>query len=304
MSWIVLALLIGLLAVPLVIEGNRTRMNADARDEAPGLFADLPQGITHYQWFGPTRGPVLVCVHGLTTPSFVWGRLVRGLALLGFRILTYDLYGRGFSDRPRGPQTRQFFLQQLEDLLAYEGLDRREISILGYSMGGAIATVYAADNPTRIVRLMLIAPAGMGVVAAGVVRWIAKTRVVGDWLMLAVYPSRFRRGVEAEGDAEIGALQLRELEYRGFIPAVVSSLRGILSDDLRDDHRIIANYGIPVLAIWGREDTIIPLTAMGQLAEWNRAARQDVIDGAEHGLTYTHPEEVLAEIRDFVAETR
>lgn len=41
---------------------------------------------------------------------------------MGYRILTYDLYGRGYSDRPSGKQNREFFLQQLDDLLAYEAV--------------------------------------------------------------------------------------------------------------------------------------------------------------------------------------
>ena len=54
---------------------------------------------------------------------------------------------------------------------------------------------------------------------------------------------------------------------------------------------------MPVIAIWGRDDDVVPLTAMGKLTEWSRHARQDVIDGAGHGLPYTHTAEVLAALR-------
>ena len=122
------------IAIPLIIELTRPSMNSTERDTASGQFAQLSQGITHYEWFGPKRGPIVVCIHGLTTPSIVWGSLSKGLALMGCRVLTYDLYGRGYSDRPRGKQNEAFFTQQLNELLRHEDITDT-ISIVGYSMG-------------------------------------------------------------------------------------------------------------------------------------------------------------------------
>lgn len=293
-----------LIVIPIIIETNRAPMNEAQRHGAPGRFVTLSQGVTHYQWLGPVRGPVVVCVHGLTTPSFVWGGLTRGLALLGFRVLIYDLYGRGYSDRPRGPQDTAFFLRQLKDLLHHERVED-DITLIGYSMGGAIATAFSANAPGRLRQLVLLAPAGMGMARTPLMRFVIDTPVIGDWVMLAFYPSRLRKGLRAERDLpsaveNITRLQENELEYRGFVPAVLASLRGILSHPMQAEHQTIHRSGIPVLAIWGREDSVIPLSSVGKLAEWSRDSRQDVIDGAGHGLTYTHCPEVLAILRDFL----
>lgn len=298
----IVVLLLVILALPLIIEARRKPMDASARSEAPGEFAELPQGVTHYQWLGPMRGPVAVCVHGLTTPSFVWRGLARGLAMIGFRVLIYDLYGRGYSDRAAGLQDRAFFLQQLRDLLEDQQV-KDDITLLGYSMGGAIATAFTADHPDKIRHLVLLAPAGMGVGANWLTRFIARTPMIGDWLMLALFAHRHRKGIEAERDLpssveNIAELQQNELRFKGFIPAVLSSMRGILSRPQKAEHKAIHQAGIPVLAIWGREDAVIPLTAMGTLAEWNHDARQDVVEGAGHGLTYTHTDTVLASLAD------
>jgi pimeloyl-ACP methyl ester carboxylesterase len=222
--------------------------------------------------------------------------MVVGLALMGFRVLTYDLYGRGYSDRPRGKQDRAFFIGQLEELLAHEEV-REDVTFIGYSMGGAIVTAFAAKHVQMVRQLVLIAPAGMGVVAGGFVRFVARTPLIGDWLVLAFYPSMLRKGIQAEGVPDVGALQRRELDYQGFVPAVLASLRGILSARLETEHRKLHDTHVPVIAIWGREDDVIPLTAMGTLAEWSRNAHQEVIEGAGHGLTYTHSEAVLEAIR-------
>lgn len=301
--WLILATA---LAAPVVAERRRRVMDDAARGSATGQFAILSHGVTHFEWFGPVRGPVVVCVHGLTTPSFVWRGMARALAQSGYRVLTYDLYGRGFSDRPKGPQDRAFFVDQLAELLAHEGIGGN-LTLVGYSMGGAISTCFAAAHPDRMHRLILLAPAGMGMTTGGLTRFIKGVPVIGDWLMLALYPAVLRRGLKAEQGQptsvpRITDLQRNELAYRRFIPSVLASLRGILSDDLSRDHRALAERGLPVLAIWGREDRVIPMSAMGQLAAWNRDAQQEVIDTAGHGLTYTHTDAVLRIIHGWMPQ--
>lgn len=160
MFWAVVALAV-VIAIPLVIELTRKRMTQDTRRDAPGKFATLSQGVVHYDWLGPTRGPVCVCIHGLTTSSYVWGGLARGLALMGFRILIFDHYGRGYSDRPKAAHDDAFYLTELEELLAHENVGG-DITLIGYSMGGAIATLFAANHPDRVRQLILLAPAYMG----------------------------------------------------------------------------------------------------------------------------------------------
>ena len=292
-----LILILAVLAVPVITEVLRKPMNDRARIDAPGDFAALSQGITHYQWIGPMRGPVAVLVHGLTTPSFVWQGLADGLARMGYRVLIYDLFGRGYSDRVAGHQTKGFFLRQLDDLLKDQQVDS-DITLVGYSMGGAIATGFAAAHPDKIRHLVLLAPAGMGTGAKGLAGFIIRTPVIGNWLMLALFAHQHRKSTEAERDLpgsveNIVDLQQNELRYRGFIPAVLSSLRGILSRPQMDEHKAVDRAGIPVLAIWGERDAVIPLSSLGKLTQWSRHARQDTIPGAGHGLPYTHTDEVL-----------
>ncbi|APE44902.1 alpha/beta hydrolase [Sulfitobacter alexandrii] len=296
MIWVLLALAI-VAATPPLVERYRKPMDDTARGSAPGRLVQLPMGVIHFQWHGPANGPVCICIHGLTTPSFVWGGLNRGLTRMGYRVLTYDLYGRGYSDRPGQPQDRAFFLEQLRALLAHEGVER-DITVIGYSMGGAIGTAFAAAHPERVRRLVLLAPAGMGLSRGRMMRFIMETPVIGDWLMLALFPRLHRKNVRAERDLpsavpHITDLQLAELDYRGFTPAVLASLRGILSDTMEAEHRKLHAAGLPVLAIWGEEDKVIPAECIGTLAAWSRNAEHEVIEGAGHGLTYTHADEIL-----------
>lgn len=308
MGWLLAALLLlGLIAaLPFVVEARRTPMDDAARHAAPGSFARLSRGLVHYRWLGAARGPVAVCVHGLTTPSYIWGPVAAGLGALGFRVLVYDLYGRGFSDRPGGPQDSAFFAAQLADLLEDQGIED-DITLLGYSMGGAIVAGFAATYPEKLRQLVLIAPAGMGHDLGPVGRIVTQQGMLGKWVIHALYPRSFRRDAEAERDLPSAIpglvdLQLGELRYRGFIPAIHASLKGMLEDNLSEAHAEIGRMGIPVLAIWGREDDVIPIGGMGKLAEWNRKARHEVIEGAGHGLPHTHTAEVMHAMRDLMRD--
>lgn len=303
LGWIVLA---GIAAAPFAREALRRPMNTEARTDAPGKFATLSDGLTHYRWIGPVRGPVIVCVHGLTTPSMVWQGLATDLAELGYRVLVYDLYGRGYSDRVSGTLGRDLFQRQLTELLADQKVGE-DITMIGYSMGGAIATAFAAEQPGRLKRLILLAPAGIEHKLSAAAKVMRDLPLIGDWLALGLFAHVHRKGTEAERAAnpdvaDVVDYQQEELGKKGFVPAVLGSLRGALAERLEADHREISRADIPVLAIWGRADQVIPLRAMGTLAQWNRMARQEVVEGAGHGLPYTHTAEVATIIRREITE--
>lgn len=306
MSWIIWGLIALVVAAPFLRERMRKPMDEAARAGAPGEFVELSRGVTHFRWYGGARGPVAVCVHGLTTPSFVWGPIAQGLVLMGFRVLTYDLYGRGYSDRPSGPQDEAFFITQLEELLESQGV-KDDFTLLGYSMGGAIATAFAALHPSRLRRLVLLAPGGLGHDLGPIAQMVVNRPWLGTWIFYASYARSYRRATEAERGVEttvenIVDLQQAELDYRGFLPAVLRSMRGILDETQEAEHRDICAEAVPTLAIWGRKDEVIPITGMGRLAEWNREARQEVIEGAGHALAYTHTDDVLKAIRDLMRD--
>lgn len=306
MVWVLGLLgLVGLVvvAIPFAL---RLGLRHPDRALATGQFAELSQGVTHYRWIGPVRGPVVVAIHGLTTPSAVFEAVAEGLGRIGYRVLVYDLYGRGQSETVPGVQDREFFLSQLLDLLEHEGL-REDLTLLGYSMGGAIATVFAARYPERMKRLMLVATSGIEVVEDGFERWTKKVPVLGDWLHAVLARGRMTaRLIAARSEATevpgVVELQLAELQRPGFLTSVLASRRGMLAEGLEAEHRSIARDDIPVIAIWGEVDELVPLRALGTLAAWNRAAKQEVVARAGHGVIHTHATEVVELLREVLRE--
>lgn len=306
MIWVFCVLILAALA-PFLVESQRLRMGQSARKAAPGDIATLSQGKTHYQWYGPEDGPVVLCIHGLTTPSFVWRSIAPALAADGYRVLTYDLYGRGFSDRPRGQQDSLFFLTQINDLLRDQNING-PVMVIGYSMGAAIATALAEQHPQRVRRMALIAPAGIRMSGQDLLRKLVPVPFVGLWAILGLYPPMLRKGIQAEARRlssvpDIGTLQLAELRWQRFLPSVHASLRDMLSGDQEKAHKALYTANLPMLAIWGGADTVIPLDAKDILAQWNPNIAHHVIEGAGHGITYTDTGHVLGALGPFLSET-
>lgn len=300
MIWLLLVFLALVAALPFVLESRRHIIDEADRRTAPGRFAALSQEVTHYQWLGPVRGPVVVAVHGLTTPSPVWGAVADGLGKIGYRVLVYDLYGHGLSGAPKGPQDRAFFLRQLTDLLTDQGLEQ-DLTLLGYSMGGAIVTAFASDHPERVKRLILLAPVGLGQPEDGIMRFIRQTPLIGDWLFLALSGWKIRRTISAES-TKMAPVQLAELGRKGYLPAILAAIRGMLQARQEAEHRAIGRADVPVVALWGDADKVVPLTGLGTLVQWNRNARQEVIAGAGHGMPYTHGGAVINVLKDVLRE--
>jgi len=130
------------------------------RASLPGGFIQLTDGVTYYELAGTVDRPLVILVHGLSVPSYIWEPAFKTLRRAGFCVLRYDLFGRGYSDRPRAAYTLDFFERQLAELLAALDL-RQQLSVIGLSMGGPIAAAFAAHQPARVARLGLIDPAGL-----------------------------------------------------------------------------------------------------------------------------------------------
>ena len=193
----------------------------------------------------------------------------------------------------------------MQDLLAILELNE-DVTLLGYSMGGSIATAYAARYPHQVARVVLLASAGFELVESRFDRFCRTVPYVGDWLFLAFAPrmmaAQIRANpVQSEVD-DIEAVQLAEHERRGFFPAVLASRRGLLSQRLQEEHRKISRDDIPVFAIWGARDAVIPIASLGQLAQWNRLAKQEVVSEAGHEICYSHASDVLEHLRGMLME--
>ena len=283
--------------LPILKEATKKKLGDKERTQAPGNFVTLSKGLVHYRWLGADTGDLVVCVHGLTTPSFVFEGLASHYASIGKRVLVYDHYGRGYSDRPKAKQDKAFLVSQLEELLNKLEIKKQKFELVGYSMGGVIAASYSARNPDRVKRLILIAPAGTGH-NLGISARVAKIPVLGWVLFSAFFELQHVRSTKKDKNIKssvpnIVARQLNELLYKRFVPSVLASIKGILSKDSYDDHKTLRNADFEILAFWGDCDRVIPIQCKEVLSSWNSSINNVVIRKGSHSLPFTHARDII-----------
>lgn len=112
----------------------------------------------HYYQGGPASGETLVLLHGFAADKDNWLRFSRPLTQ-DYRVIALDLPGFGDSDLPPGSYDVGTQAERLADILDELGV--QQAHVLGNSMGGQIAALFAARYPERVRSLALFANAGI-----------------------------------------------------------------------------------------------------------------------------------------------
>ncbi len=96
----------------------------------------------------------VVGIHGLTANLHTWDVIAPVLAAEGYRLISYDLRGRGESSKPAGPYGLAAHVADLLALLDYWRLP--QVNLLGHSLGAIIAMLFAVEHPERLHKLVLV----------------------------------------------------------------------------------------------------------------------------------------------------
>jgi pimeloyl-ACP methyl ester carboxylesterase len=265
----------------------------EARKTAPGHFIQLSKGVIHYELMGHENGQTVVMVHGFTTPYFVWDYNVSKLINAGFRVLRYDHYGRGFSDRPDVAYDRDLYDQLLIELLQKLNI-KTPVHLVGLSMGGAICVVFADRHPGMVSSVSLIAPAGFPVEEPFAIK-LAQAPVIGDYIMAVLGDRVVLKGVKKafvhpENLPEYENKFIVQMKYKGYNQSLLSTMRYMNMDQLSDTYERLGKQNTPVLLIWGNKDQVLPFSNSKKI----KAAIQHVefheIENAGHNVNYENPE--------------
>lgn len=262
-------------------------LDKTARANTPGDYIELPDGLVHYEFTGPEAGPLVVLVHGFSAPMFTWDRNAPALAQAGFRVLRFDLYGRGFSDRPPGPYNLDLFLRQISGLL--QALEvQQPVHLVGLSMGGAIVAAFANQYPERVASVILVDPQVVQITPQTI--FPVNLPGVGEYLY-AVYIQPYilaRQEDSFHNPALLPEWQANyrvQMQYRGFRRALISTLRHFDVDPMAEYARL-GQTGKPVLLVMGAEDRTVPISYAPDLLEHLPGARFESLPEAGHVSNY------------------
>jgi pimeloyl-ACP methyl ester carboxylesterase len=295
-------------------------LNDLTRKEASGSFVQLSAGYTHYELSNPhpTFGTPLplgegtgvrdvVLVHGFSVPYFIYDPTFAFLTQSGFRVLRYDLYGRGFSDRPETRYNIGFFVRQLGELLDALGITN-PVALVGLSTGGPITAAFTARFPARVNKLVLIGPVGAKALALGRLLKVAALPFVGEriigWLgsegMTRISASDFSIRQLAD---QLLPRYAAQMQYRGFKQAILSTIRNNMLGSFRDVYAQIAKMDKPVLLFWGEHDHTVPFKHNNALRAVLPNAQFHAIQNCGHLPHYEKPEEVNPILLEFLRQS-
>ncbi len=277
----------------------------DLLDEPAGRFIELPQGRTYAIVEG--TGPTTMLIHGLAGNTTVWDTVRPGLSAMG-RTVTFDLWGRGLSDRPDAPvYGMDAYVDQVEGVRRALGIERA--AFVGSSMGGLVALHYAARYPDHVSALVLLSPAGMPPEQAGLFG-VATTPYLGEYLMSVITPIWLRVSYrkmfhnDALADRRFRSRFGLSAEIAGFRRGILETLRQVDLGSGGPALERIAATDIPVLVVWGAEDEILPARQLDLFAQALPAARTLRVAKAGHLPHIEQPTIVGPTLRGFLAEAR
>jgi non-heme chloroperoxidase len=251
-------------------------------------------------------GSPVVLIHGFPLSGRAWERQERALLANGNRVITYDRRGFGKSSQPTTGYDYDTFAADLDKLVTT--LDLRDFYLAGHSMGGGEVARYLGTYGSDRVRKATI--------VSGIPPFLLKTadnpqgvdKEVFDQIQEGLIADRlaFLTGWNQNFynlDENLGTRISEEAVRDAWNTASAASPAGTIAcvptwgTDFRAD---LAKIDIPVLVLHGNSDRVLPIDSTGPRShELISGSEYVIIQGAPHGLCWTHADEVNAELLRF-----
>ena len=260
----------------------------------------------HYEDHGV--GKPVVLIHGWPLSGRSWENQVPALVAAGFRVITYDRRGFGWSSQPWGGYDYDTFAADLDALMRH--LDLRDAALVGFSMGGGEVARYIGKYGTERV--------SKAVLAAAVPPFLFKSDDNPDGALDDATIAGFEAGVRGDRIAfldqfthgffsagnEIKVSEAQRQYARDI--AAFASPKGTLDciaafgrTDFRGD---LKKFKVPTLVIHGDSDAIVPFEHSGKRAAAAIAgSKLVVIKGGPHGINASHADEFNRALIAFLA---
>lgn len=244
-------------ALNFVFDREKKDLTKTTRAKLGGTYQKLSAGVTHYRLAGPENGQVVVLVPGATVPMWDWTYQVPALTKAGFRVLTYNHYGRGYSDRVTAVYNRALYRRQLLDLLDKLKL-KKPVHLVGHSFGGAVVTDFTAHYPARVSKLVLVAPLINSVLSDGGIKLLRLPVIGGLLLRMIGIKTMTKRATalfqEFDNPQKYKKLFSDQFAYKGTTLALLSFFRSDAMRDYRPLYKKLGSQKRPILLIWGDKD--------------------------------------------------
>lgn len=254
-------------------------------------------------------GEELLLIHGMAGSSETWRSVMPALSKK-FRVVAPDLLGHGQSAKPRGDYSLGAFAVWLRDFLDELGIGRA--SVVGHSLGGGVAMQFVYQHPDYCNRLILISSGGLGPDVGTILRLLSAPGAELVLPIIAVPPvltagNKLRSwltgaGIRSPRGAELWSAY-SSLSDRQTRQSFLRTLRSVV--DYRGQavsalNRLQLRAEVPVMAIWGDADSIIPVDHAHAAHAARTDSRLEVLEGVGHFPHVEAPAAVAELIEDFI----
>jgi pimeloyl-ACP methyl ester carboxylesterase len=259
------------------------------------------------------EGPPILLIHGITSSSRTWKRVMPRLAE-NHTVIAPDLLGHGRSAKPQGDYSLGAYASGIRDLLV--ALEVPRATVVGHSLGGGIAMQFAYQFPERVGRMVLVDSGGIGQEVNPILRAAAlpgaefvlpfmfsptlhdgALKVRGFLSKIGLQPN-----ADVEGVSE-GFASLTEADARRAFLNTVRSVIDINGQRVSAEDRLYLAGDVPSMIIWGDGDRIIPVEHAHRAKEMLPGSRLEIFDDAGHFPFNDHPDRFVDVMRDFIDST-
>lgn len=236
--------------------------------------------------------PTLVLGPSLGTTTRLWGSAIRLLAA-HFDILAIDLPGHGASPAAAEPFSMGELADAVARVVALAGVQR--FYYAGVSLGGQLGLELALRHPNRVIAVSIIcSSAKVGQTEAWLER-AATVRAQGTPVLVGPSAGRWYAPGFIEREPELVGAMLMELSDTDD-ESYALCCEALAYSDLRPR---LSEIAVPVLALWGERDTVIPPEDARAVAETVQNGRGNELAGVAHLAPAESPGHVSAALSDF-----
>ena len=243
------------------------------------------------------KGKVLL-VHGLGASTESFDENVPALVAEGYLVVSVDLPGFGYSVRGRNLDhsqlNRSVLLWQLLDALdgsAEDSIAQMDWTLAGHSLGGGTVAAMAAERADRTAGLILIDGALGEMPRRGdlllayppISRWVSVVMehvVITEARVEGFLTSAFGRAPTED--------ELKDYLWPLTFPGTARGVSNFVRTSKGYPMENLSAFTGPVLAIWGAEDSWVPVSEMDRIATYLPQLERFVIEGAGHCPNETH----------------
>jgi non-heme chloroperoxidase len=253
------------------------------------------------------KGQPVVLIHGYPLSGASWEKQVPALLNAGHRVITYDRRGFGKSSQPTMGYNYDTFAEDLHKLITH--LELRDFALVGFSMGGGEVARYLGKYGSKGVSKAVIlsgvppyllkTPDNPEGVEGGVFEGIEKAVTADRYAFFTEFFKNFYNT-----DVLLNKRVSEQAVQASWNVAAFSSATASLAcvptwhEDFRKD---LNRIDVPALVMHGDADRILPISAAGaRTGKLIKGARMVVVKDGPHCITWTHADEVNAELVNFL----